>query len=374
MSSVEFRTRLQRPASARRASARPSRRNALEATRPAHDVTVPTCDARVLFVAAAGPRRGFGHLVRCVSFARALGVRPLIAVRGSQRVVEAALALGADVIPQATPRTVRALRPDVVIVDDPIERTARSWIAAARRADALVVTVHDLGIGCRESDLVIDGSITRTKRGPRGSASLIGSRFAVLDPSLRTMARERRLAVHGRRVVIALGGGPRLRLASAIADAVVAAEPDAEVRIAGGFVVAPRPASSNVTWIGASRGLAAELRSASVAVVGGGVSLYEACALGVPTVAVPVVNAQVPTVRAFGRHGAAIAAGAGESAGTIAGRAVALLNDAARQQSLSRKAQSLVDGGGAVRAAAAVLAFLKEQGPAKAGHYEQGPR
>ena len=30
------------------------------------------CDARVLFVAAAGPRRGYGHLVRCISFARAL--------------------------------------------------------------------------------------------------------------------------------------------------------------------------------------------------------------------------------------------------------------------------------------------------------------
>ena len=48
------------------------------------------CDARVLFVAAAGPRRGYGHLVRCVSFARALGVRPLLAVRGSRRVVDTA--------------------------------------------------------------------------------------------------------------------------------------------------------------------------------------------------------------------------------------------------------------------------------------------
>jgi spore coat polysaccharide biosynthesis predicted glycosyltransferase SpsG len=322
---------------------------------------LPATEARVLFVAAAGPRRGFGHLVRCISFARALGVRPLIAVRGNQRVVETALALGADVIPDATPRTVRALRPDVVIVDDPIENTARAWIAAARRADALVVTVHDLGIGCRESDVVIDGSITRTKGGRRGSASLLGSRFAVLDPSLRTMARERRLAVHGRRVLIALGGGPRLRLASAIADAVVAAEPNAEVRIAGGFVVAPRPAASNVVWIGAARGLAAELRDASVAVVGGGVSLYEACALGVPTVAVPVVNAQVPTVRGFGRHGAAVAARFGESAETIANRAVALLHDSARQQSLSRKGPSLVDGRGAMRAAAAVLEFLKEK-------------
>ena len=41
-------------------------------------------DLRILFRAAAGPRRGFGHLVRCRSLARALGVRPLVALRGGQ--------------------------------------------------------------------------------------------------------------------------------------------------------------------------------------------------------------------------------------------------------------------------------------------------
>src|SRR5687767_7184082 len=146
------------------------------------------CDAKVLFVAAAGPRRGYGHLVRCVSFARALGVRPLLAIRGSQKVKEAALAFGADVLPDASPRVIRALRPDIVIVDDPVATAARRWMAAARRAGALVVSVHDLGIGCRESDLVIDGSITRTKRGRRGSRSLVGSRFALLDPRVGEMA------------------------------------------------------------------------------------------------------------------------------------------------------------------------------------------
>jgi spore coat polysaccharide biosynthesis predicted glycosyltransferase SpsG len=317
-------------------------------------------DARVLFAAAAGPRRGFGHLVRCVSFARALGVRPLIAVRGSRRVREAALALGADVLEDATPRVVRNLRPDVVIVDDPVARTARAWTSAARRAGALVVTVHDLGIGCRDADLVIDGSITRARRAARGGASLTGSRYAVLDPRLAQAASaRRRVARGGRRVVIALGGGPRLRLAGAIAEAVVRAEPDAEVRIASGFVVAPRPASSNVVWIGASRGLAPELAEASVAVVGGGVSLYEACALGVPAVGVPVVPAQVPTVAAFARRGAVVAAPFGATPEAIATRAVALLNDRARQRSLSRRARVLVDGRGASRASAAVVALSR---------------
>jgi spore coat polysaccharide biosynthesis predicted glycosyltransferase SpsG len=325
-----------------------------------------SCDARVLFAAAAGPRRGFGHLVRCVSFARALGVRPLIAVRGKRKVVDAALSLGADVVAGATPRVVRALRPDVVIVDDPIASHARSWIAAARRSGALVVTVHDLGIGCLDADLVIDGSVSRARRLSGARAALTGSRHAVLDPRLTDSVAPR--AAAGKRVVIALGGGPRLRLAGAIADAIVAAEPNAEVRIASGFVVAPRPASSNVVWIGASRGLASELSQASVAVVGGGVSLYEACALGVPTVGVPVVEAQVPTVRAFARRGAILSAPFGASADVIAERAVSLLNDRTRCRSLTQRGRSLVDGRGALRAAAAVVALSQDR-PADAGRH-----
>jgi len=327
------------------------------------------CDARVLFVAAAGPRRGYGHLVRCVSFARALGVRPLLAVRGSRRVVDTALAFGADVVADASPRVVRALQPDVVIVDDPIASSAKRWITAGRRAGALVVTVHDLGLGCREADVVIDGSVTRAGRGPKGSTSLNGSRFALLDPRLHETVRARE-AQH-RRVVIALGGGPRVRLAGAIADAIVAADPNTEVRIAGGFVVAPRSASSKVVWIGASRGLAAELAQASAAVVGGGVSLYEACALGVPTVGVPVVAAQVPTVRAFGRRGAVVAAPFGASAQDVADRTVSLMNDPTLQRSLTRRSQTLVDGRGASRAAATVIAMSQTRAASKpAAHQE----
>ena len=315
------------------------------------------CDARVLFVAAAGPRRGYGHLVRCVSFARALGVRPLLAIRGGRRVKDAALVFGADVLPDASPRVIRSLRPDIVIVDDPIERAARRWMAAARRAGALVVSVHDLGIGCRESDLLIDGSVTRTRPARRGKTSLTGTQFALLDPKVGQLAARHRRAAQHRRVLIALGGGPRVRLAGAIADAIVAVEPNAEVRIAGGFVVAPRSASSKVVWIGATRGLAEELSQASAAVVAGGVSLYEACALGVPTVSMPVVTGQVPTVRAFGRRGAVVAASFGTSPDDVARKTVSLLNDAPLRRALTERSRALVDGRGASRAAAAVIAM-----------------
>lgn len=322
---------------------------------------------RVLFRAPAGPRRGFGHLVRCLSLARALGVRPLIALRGSRQAQEVALALGAELVANPSRRTLRALRPDVVVVDDPIATPARRWIAAARRAGAVVVTIHDLGLGAPEGDLVIDASLgLRTLDGPRGTLSLAGSRFALLDPRILEYRPAGRAVSRapggphtvrptgGRRVVISLGGGPHSQTASAIAEAITAADPAAEVRIVTGFVPSTRgrgDGRARVRWTTSTTGLAPELATADVAIVGGGMSLYEACAMGVPAVALPVVAAQTPTVRAFAQRGAAIPAFAKTEA---AEAAVKLLNNPRQRAALARRSTQLVDGKGAWRAAEAV--------------------
>jgi spore coat polysaccharide biosynthesis predicted glycosyltransferase SpsG len=141
-------------------------------------------DLRILFRAPAGARRGFGHLVRCRSLARALGVRPLISLRGDAAVEETALALGCDVVRGGPVTLLESLAPDVLVVDDPVTANAKRWIAAGRRAGCLVVSVHDLGLGCLDADLVIDGSVTLNARARRGLTPA-GPEFALLDPSLR---------------------------------------------------------------------------------------------------------------------------------------------------------------------------------------------
>jgi hypothetical protein len=103
-------------------------------------------EARVLFVAAAGPRRGLSQLVQYLLLARAHGIRPLVAVPGAQHDAETALALGADVVAEATPKVIDAMRPDVLVVDDAIAAQTGSWIIAAQRAGALILDVNDLGL------------------------------------------------------------------------------------------------------------------------------------------------------------------------------------------------------------------------------------
>lgn len=328
---------------------------------------------RVLFRAPAGARRGFGHLVRCLSLARALGVRPLVALRGDQAASDVALSLGADLVASPSLRAVRALAPDLVVVDDPVASQARRWIRAARAAGALVVTIHDLGIGAPEGDIVIDGSATRNATGRKGRLTLAGARFALLDPRITQHrdagagirdAKSRRAGSPtpdprsplSRRVVIALGGGPHAQTAEAIARAIVAADPAADVRIVAGFVAGARRRSRpRVRWTTSRDGLAPVLADADVAVVGGGMSLYEACAMGVPTVALPVVPAQASTVRAFAARGAAVAPAPRSDARGAAEAALDLLGNPRQRAALAHRSARLVDGRGAWRAAAAVV-------------------
>jgi UDP-2,4-diacetamido-2,4,6-trideoxy-beta-L-altropyranose hydrolase len=319
-----------------------------------------SADLRVLFRAPAGPRRGFGHLVRCRSLARALGVRPLIAIRGGQHARTAARALGCDVIDGAPAAVIARVAPQVIVVDDPIASDARRWIRRARQAGCPVVTVHDLGIGAREGDLVVDGSIVR-RGGPKGPplrTFLSGPRFALLDPAfaspLRAVRRPR-----APRVLIALGGGPRALLGYAIATAVLRELPWACVRIAGGFAVASASDRNRIVWTGPLNGLAGELAACDVAVVGGGVSLYEACARGVAAVGVPVVVPQRPTVRGFVSAGAALGdATSTPDAERVARDVVRLLRQPGLRTALAGQGRTLVDGRGAARVAEAIRQLI----------------
>src|SRR3989441_1425328 len=121
-------------------------------------------DLRVLFRAPAGARRGFGHLVRCRSLARALGVRPLVALRGTSDAMHTAISLGCDVVRGPASQLIGALQPDVLVVDDPISGDAKRWIDAARREGGGVGRVHGLGLGCLDADLMVEG---RGTRGPQ---------------------------------------------------------------------------------------------------------------------------------------------------------------------------------------------------------------
>lgn len=308
----------------------------------------------VVFRVSAGPRRGFGHLARCRALARALGVVPRVSLRGSASTRAAAATLGVEVLAGGL-RALDAPRPALLVVDDPSPRDAAPWVEAARRRDIRVVSFCDGGVGRVDADLVVDGSILAD----RFDADLAGPRYAVVDPrvsALRGRARPAR-----RRVCIAVGGGAHVfsHVHDLVAE-LAARAPGADIRVAPGFT-APRlrPVLAAGRWIAPSA-LVPALAACDVAIVAGGLTAYEACALGVPAVAVSVVPAQQPAVRALARHGAVVDGGPlqrTDGAARVSARAAALLDAADDRRRLSATARRIVDGDGARRIAVALVAL-----------------
>jgi len=303
----------------------------------------------VLFCVAAGPRLGFGHLVRCGVLNRQIGGGHRLLLRGAPRARSTASGLGwylLDAWPAGDDR------PDLVVVDDPSREAARAAVVRARQLGVPVASIHDVGLGRVPSDLSIDGSLVQAGSRP---ADLQGPAFAVIDPTLRA-CRLARPPREPDRILIALGGGAAVvSLGPKLAARIVQLHPSATVEIAAGFSVRRRvELPPNCRWLVARWGLADALSRAQVAVVAGGMTLYEACVLGTPAVALPVVPAQKRTVRAFAAAGAVVASEAATGPRAVdraARQAIALLADAGRAARLSRVAARLVDGRGAERVA-----------------------
>ena len=302
---------------------------------------------------------GFGHLVRCRSLARALGVNARVSIRGSAATRAAAASAGWQVLASDSDRELRTTDPQLLVVDDPSPQAAGAWVRRARRLGLRVATIHDLGLGYVASDLGIDGSIEPRLGMHGGYGDLRGPAHAILDPAVAAL-RERHVDATPNQILIALGGGSHVFMfAERLCRALAAEVPEATIRVAAGFAGGRRRRPLvHGEWIHAPDGLAAELAAASVAVVAGGVTLYEACALGVPAIAVAVTPAQHATIRAFAAHGAAIDGGvSGTSGCTVEGVAAEvgrLLRSRASRRRLAVAGQRLVDGRGAFRVGAAL--------------------
>jgi spore coat polysaccharide biosynthesis predicted glycosyltransferase SpsG len=306
---------------------------------------------------AAGPRVGYGHLMRARALAQHLAMQVSLSVRGGTAAARAATSLGLQLTTDPAPLE----RADLLVVDDPSLRHGRPWIARAKRAGVPSVSVHDC-VPAHDADLVICGSIGVDEIQAAGTV-LNGPQFYLLDRRIRTALRNRwsRTSARPLRVLVALGGGHHVRrIARQLVPAIRRYSSDVSISVAAGFSRGRRPTLRGARWLSARTGLTQALVDCDVAIVAGGVTLYEACALGTPAVAMAVVPSQRRAILEFAVRGALIDAGlASDMAIDRAARGVArLLGDERRRRMTATRARQLVDGLGARRAAEQIQAML----------------
>ena len=337
--------------------------------------------------------------MRALPLAQALGVRAArLGARHGGDATQTARRLGATCCRSERGAVWPGPMSALLVIDDPSRAAARRGCARRGGRGALVASLHDLGIAPLRPTWPIDGSlgarrVARPRR--RRRVCRLGTAYAVLDRSLgcaaRPPARTRRV---GARATVAASGWaagsrpgrlehcPNLR---ARLDR-VRAEPGTSLAESRAGFIAPIPRwprchpASSVDSAGAlSRDAGRARRWRCVA---GGATLYEACALGTPVVAVAVVPGQATTVRRFGA-GRVVAAGVAERRRRAATRRVAARAAACgRARSAGRRRRrrrrlvaprhgSAVDGRGR-RAAVRARPIARGCGGARASDADEG--
>jgi UDP-2,4-diacetamido-2,4,6-trideoxy-beta-L-altropyranose hydrolase len=318
----------------------------------------------IVLRADASPSMGGGHVMRCLAIAEALetaGAR--VAFATDPRSIDAAPALaGARRLPPAPTRDAA-----VVLIDGYHlgEDEARAW----RDAGAAVAVLDDGPERPRTCELRIDPTPGRSAEAyaavAPGARLLLGPAYA---PMRAAYARLRRAALTRRArggpvqvVLVAMGLTDAAGLAPLAAEAALRACPSASVDVAVG---------SGAASLSALRALAADERrltlhvdaadvaeltaGADLAVGAAGVSCWERCALGLPTVTLVVAENQRANAAALSAAGAAMLVDAPDGIGPALRNLAA---DGPKRAAMAAAAAALCDGEGARRIAEGLLAL-----------------
>ncbi|MBQ1030849.1 spore coat protein [Micromonospora sp. C97] len=331
----------------------------------------------------AGPRRGVGHLVRCLALAEEFLARGAdVTVFGTvERLDWATAELAARGIPllpgpDSAADLVEAARRhelDVLVLDsydlDP------AGAGALRAAGVYTVAIIDGDSRGQVADLYLDQNFGAELPGLPGRL-LAGSGYALLRDSVinaRPPVAPPATAVSRPRVLAFFGGTDAVGAAPVLTRVLVAAghpmdltvivgRPEIEAEIEDvtpgrGQIIRPVPPTTS---------LPALITGADLVVSAAGTSTWELCCLGAPSALVCVVDNQRESYTRVVRHG--LAAGLGElpelTAGGVAGRAAraaaartlhGLLSSPQRRATLTARAWSTVDGQGRARVVDAVF-------------------
>lgn len=334
---------------------------------------------QVAFRADASTAIGTGHVMRCLNLADALtrhGARVRFVCRELPPAVQSVVAARGHAVvfvPDETPAATSAALADAawdwIVVDH--YRLDASWERGLRGASRVMV-VDDLADRPHDCDLLLDqnyfreGATRYVGKVPAGCRQLLGPRFALLRPEFASW--HARAAVRGgavRRLLIAFGGVDAANHTLVAIEAVASSGFDGAVDVVIGGA---HPAPADVRAACERRGftlhvqtdhLAALMAAADVSIGAGGVTVWERACLGLPAVAISVADNQCRPLRDAAEAGIVVAPDLrpdAVTAGTLARHLVALIENSALRTSISRQGMAMVDGGGAARVAARLLA------------------
>jgi UDP-2,4-diacetamido-2,4,6-trideoxy-beta-L-altropyranose hydrolase len=329
---------------------------------------------RILFVCAAGPSVGGGHVMRSLTLAKALEARGAIcAFQASPEVAKVLDAFAPDMARTdgETPSETESNDFDALVFDS-YALSADDHRALAKGRPSLVI--DDLADRPLAADLVLDSGPARTAADyaglvPPDARLLLGPGYAPVRPAfpaLRDDALARRAAngpVH--RILVSLGltdvGGITARLVTLLRP--IIGEVALDLVLGGGAPSLP------ALWALAAEDPRLVLHvdtqhmpelvvEADLAIGAGGSTTWERCVLALPTLTLILADNQIAAARALEAAGVTpcLDVGAADFEAAFVREVGNLLADADRRAALSAASATVCEGLGADRVADAFLA------------------
>jgi spore coat polysaccharide biosynthesis predicted glycosyltransferase SpsG len=257
-----------------------------------------------------------------------------------------------------------------VVVVDRLD-TSTAVMRALRETGARLASLDDLGPGRLEAHLLINILVEEPEAEAvrqRGIRLLEGPAYATVSPD-EAAADPRPTPEVAKHILVTLGGADDKGLTVKVADALaLIPEP-----LTGTFVAGPAFAHAdelarklrNASYAHCLNrnvpSLLPLLRGSDLAVVAGGLTMFEAALTGTPAIAVsqPVAHQRGLAGR-LQQAGVLWHAGVGTelSSDRLAGLIRRLMNDRSARQAMAERGPRLVDGGGAGRVAEALQSLL----------------
>ncbi len=313
--------------------------------------------AAVRLVTAAGALDGRGHVGRALALGAALRRRSarvaVQLVRGSLTSGEAARAEVAGLVAVGADSSAEA--GTIVVVDVPDVNEV-----AARHDPSLTVVFDDRDQFAGRAAIVVQPSLPTWSGSGAAARRLAGYRYVPIGAEYRQRRETAPVVVggrDGRRVLACFGGSDPQRVTARLVSALAGAALDLDVVVGASYQGSLEDLP--VDPVRDPPDLPDRLAGADLAVLGAGTMKFEAACLGRPAILVAVADDQLVGGAAFAATGAAVFLGDGRTLepDRVARSVRELLADPDRRAALGAAGRAAIDGLGADRLAAEVLAL-----------------
>ena len=186
---------------------------------------------------------------------------------------------------------------------------------------------------------------------------LIGPAYAPVRTTFSRSKRELSEAV--RRVLITCGSTNPCRTLEKMTEACIAVLPDAKLDVVVGGMAdyeLPQKYADNVVVNRGVVDLSPLMRTSDLAVSAAGATLYELCCVGIPTVALPIVENQMANAKGFGSLGMGLSSPRLEwDVADVIGLVAEMAGSVELRVAFKNRMQAFVDGLGTERIAGIIL-------------------